>query len=90
VSWVGFRQIPFAYDRQERFSGSTKYPLRKMIAFALDAVTGFSLPEEGQGAANLLATFDKLRPADLASVLHELSPKRRAEPARTAPTGASG
>jgi dolichol-phosphate mannosyltransferase len=42
VSWVGFRQIPFAYDRQERFSGSTKYPLRKMIAFALDAVTGFS------------------------------------------------
>jgi dolichol-phosphate mannosyltransferase len=42
VSWVGFRQIPFAYDRQERFSGATKYPLRKMIAFALDAVTGFS------------------------------------------------
>ena len=42
VSWVGFKQIPFAYDRQERFSGTTKYPLRKMIAFALDAVTGFS------------------------------------------------
>lgn len=42
VSWVGFRQVPFAYDRQERFSGVTKYPLRKMIAFALDAVTGFS------------------------------------------------
>lgn len=44
-----------------------------------DAVTGFSLNEEGQGAANLLATFEKLRPADLATVLHELSPKRRAE-----------
>jgi len=44
-----------------------------------DAVTGFSLVEEGQGAANLLATFDKLRPADLAHVLHELSPKRRVE-----------
>lgn len=42
VSWVGFRQVPFLYDRQERFSGVTKYPLRKMIAFALDAVTGFS------------------------------------------------
>jgi dolichol-phosphate mannosyltransferase len=42
VSWVGFRQVPFLYDRAERFSGSTKYPLRKMIAFALDAVTGFS------------------------------------------------
>lgn len=42
VSWVGFKQVPFLYDRQERFSGTTKYPLRKMIAFALDAVTGFS------------------------------------------------
>ena len=42
VAWVGFRQVPFAYDRAERFSGATKYPLGKMIAFALDAVTGFS------------------------------------------------
>jgi Mg/Co/Ni transporter MgtE len=44
-----------------------------------DTVSGFSLQEEGQGAANLLATFEKLRAADLASVLHDLSPKRRAE-----------
>ncbi|MGK4582857.1 magnesium transporter MgtE N-terminal domain-containing protein [Kitasatospora sp. HPMI-4] len=43
------------------------------------AVTGFSLAEEGQGAANLLATFEQLRPADLANVLHHLSAKRRAE-----------
>ncbi|MET9295453.1 CBS domain-containing protein [Streptomyces sp. NPDC003077] len=43
------------------------------------AVTGFSREEHGQGAENLLATFDQLRPADLASVLHHLSPKRRAE-----------
>ncbi|MFP8962305.1 magnesium transporter MgtE N-terminal domain-containing protein [Streptomyces nanhaiensis] len=43
------------------------------------AVTGLSLEEEGQGAANLLATFEQLRPADLANVLHHLSPKRRAE-----------
>ncbi|GAA0391088.1 magnesium transporter MgtE N-terminal domain-containing protein [Streptomyces luteireticuli] len=43
------------------------------------AVTGFSLEEHGQGAANLLATFEQLRPADLASVLHHLSPKRRSE-----------
>ncbi|MGP3982639.1 magnesium transporter MgtE N-terminal domain-containing protein [Streptomyces sp. KR80] len=43
------------------------------------AVTGFSLEEEGQGAANLLATFEQLRPADLANVLHHLSPKRRLE-----------
>jgi Mg/Co/Ni transporter MgtE len=44
-----------------------------------NAVDGLALSEEQQGAANLLATFDKLRPTDLASVLHELSPKRRAE-----------
>jgi Mg/Co/Ni transporter MgtE len=44
-----------------------------------DAVTGFALTEEAQGAANLLATFEKLKPPDLAHLLHELSPKRRAE-----------
>ncbi|MGK5728266.1 magnesium transporter MgtE N-terminal domain-containing protein [Streptomyces sp. URMC 124] len=43
------------------------------------AVTGFSLEEHGQGAASLLATFERLRPADLANVLHHLSPKRRSE-----------
>lgn len=43
------------------------------------AVTGFSLEEHGQGAENLLATFERLRPADLANVLHHLSPKRRSE-----------
>lgn len=42
VAWVGFRQIPFLYDRAQRHAGVTKYPLRKMLAFALDAVTGFS------------------------------------------------
>ncbi|MCM2426354.1 magnesium transporter MgtE N-terminal domain-containing protein [Streptomyces sp. RKAG337] len=43
------------------------------------AVSGFSLEEHGQGAENLLATFERLRPADLANVLHHLSPKRRGE-----------
>lgn len=42
VAWVGFRQVPFVYDRAQRHAGETKYPLRKMLAFALDAVTGFS------------------------------------------------
>ena len=42
VAWIGFRQVPFAYDRQERFAGSTKYPVKKMVRFALDALTGFS------------------------------------------------
>ncbi|MFG1809335.1 magnesium transporter MgtE N-terminal domain-containing protein [Streptomyces sp. NPDC049040] len=43
------------------------------------AVTGFRLAEDGQGAENLVATFEQLRPADLANVLHHLSPKRRGE-----------
>ncbi|MFE2874649.1 magnesium transporter MgtE N-terminal domain-containing protein [Streptomyces roseus] len=43
------------------------------------AVTGFSLEEEGQGAENLVATFEQMRPADVANVLHHLTPKRRAE-----------
>ncbi len=42
VAWVGFRQVPILYDRAERHAGRTKYPLAKMLAFALDAVTGFS------------------------------------------------
>jgi dolichol-phosphate mannosyltransferase len=42
VAWIGFRQVPFAYDRAERFAGSTKYPLKKMMRFAFDALTGFS------------------------------------------------
>ena len=42
VAWIGFRQVPFPYKRDERFAGTTKYPLRKMIRFAFDALTGFS------------------------------------------------
>ena len=42
VSWVGFRQTAVEYVREERFAGKTKYPLRKMTAFALDAITSFS------------------------------------------------
>lgn len=40
--WVGFRQEAVLYERQERFAGTTKYPLRKMIRFSLDAITSFS------------------------------------------------
>jgi dolichol-phosphate mannosyltransferase len=42
VAWIGFKQVPFAYDRAERFAGETKYPLKKMMRFAFDALTGFS------------------------------------------------
>lgn len=40
--WVGFRQTGIRYVRHERFAGATQYPLRKMIKFAGDAITGFS------------------------------------------------
>lgn len=43
VSWIGFRQVPLLYERQERYAGVTKYPLRKMIRFAVDAISGFSI-----------------------------------------------
>ncbi|CAA9487933.1 MAG: Glycosyltransferase [uncultured Sphingomonas sp.] len=42
VAWIGFRQVPFPYDRDERAAGETKYPLGKMLRFAFDALTGFS------------------------------------------------
>lgn len=42
VSWVGFKQTAVVYDRDERVAGVTKYPLRKMLKFALDGLTSFS------------------------------------------------
>ncbi len=43
VSWVGFRQVPLVYQRRERFAGVTKYPLKAMLRFAVDAITSFSI-----------------------------------------------
>jgi len=43
VSWIGFRQLPIRYDRAERYGGRTKYPLARMLGFALDAITSFSI-----------------------------------------------
>ncbi|MEW5986836.1 MAG: glycosyltransferase family 2 protein [Chloroflexota bacterium] len=42
VSWVGFRQTGVYYKRHARFAGETKFSLRKMTRFALDAITSFS------------------------------------------------
>ena len=42
VSWVGFRQTSVEYVREKRFAGTTKYPLRKMINFAIDGILSFS------------------------------------------------
>jgi dolichol-phosphate mannosyltransferase len=43
VAWLGFRQQPVHYKRAERFAGETKYPLRRMIQFAIDGILSFSL-----------------------------------------------
>lgn len=42
VAWVGFRQLPFVYERQPRLLGETKYPFRKMLRFAIQAIMSFS------------------------------------------------
>jgi dolichol-phosphate mannosyltransferase len=61
VAWIGFRQVPFAYDRAERHAGETKYPLSKMLRFALDALTGFSsAPLKLASHAGLLLSLGSL------------------------------
>lgn len=42
VSWIGFRQCEVTYTREERYAGETKYPLAKMLEFALDGIFSFS------------------------------------------------
>jgi polyisoprenyl-phosphate glycosyltransferase len=42
TSWIGFQQVGVEYVRDERVWGETKYPLHKMLRFALDAITSFS------------------------------------------------
>ncbi|SMC21173.1 dolichol-phosphate mannosyltransferase [Clostridium acidisoli DSM 12555] len=42
MSWIGFNQTFIEYERDERFAGETKYPLKKMIKFATDGIVSFS------------------------------------------------
>lgn len=42
ISWVGFNQTFIEYEREERFAGETKYPLKKMLKFAADGIIAFS------------------------------------------------
>jgi polyisoprenyl-phosphate glycosyltransferase len=42
VSWIGFPQVAVRYRRHARLAGDTKYPLKKMLRFALDGITSFS------------------------------------------------
>ncbi len=43
IAWTGLRQVPFLYDRDPRFAGDSGYPLARMLRFALDAITSFSI-----------------------------------------------
>lgn len=42
VAWVGFRQEPIEFAREERFAGETKYTLKKMLRLAADGIISFS------------------------------------------------
>ena len=60
-SWVGFKQIPIEYERQERFAGKTKYPLSKMLKLASDGIVSFSTKPlkliGGIGIISILISF---------------------------------
>lgn len=42
IPWIGFPSATVTYNRDERYAGETKYPLRKMVAFSKDAIFSFS------------------------------------------------
>lgn len=43
VPLIGYRSTEVAYERHERFAGESKYPLKKMLSFATDGITSFSI-----------------------------------------------
>jgi len=43
VPLIGFKSTTVEYERNERFAGESKYPLKKMLAFAFDGITSFSI-----------------------------------------------
>ena len=73
VAWVGFRQTAVDYVREARHAGETKYPVRKMVRFAGDAIFSFShVPlrfATGLGLASSTAGFGYAVYAILARVL---------------------
>lgn len=60
-SWVGFKQKPLKYNREERFAGKTKYPFKKMLKLAYDGIISFSNKPlkliGGIGLLSLLISF---------------------------------
>jgi polyisoprenyl-phosphate glycosyltransferase len=57
VSWIGFRQVAFPYDRAPRFAGETKYPLLKMLRLATDCIVSSSVKPLQLTTALAMASF---------------------------------
>ena len=58
ISWVGFKQIELPYHRAKRYAGKSKYPLRKMLNFALNGILSFSTkPLQISIAIGLISAF---------------------------------
>ena len=74
VAWVGYPQIAVPYKRAARVAGETKYPMRKMLAFAWTAATSFSaLPLKISVWIGLIVTifgFEEAVRATLAHIFH--------------------
>ena len=62
-----------------RKGGHTGFRRGETVVVEWEALSGLSVADPQQGVASLLATVENLRPADLANMLQELSPKRRLE-----------
>jgi len=43
VTWIGFKQTFLPYERAKRYAGKSKYPLKKMLGFAIDGILSFSV-----------------------------------------------
>lgn len=85
---VGMQQLPARRDwqidkvfvrRMRRGKGGALRRRGETLTVEWSAVSGFALEEKEQGAATLLATFERMRPADIANTLHHLTAKRRVE-----------
>lgn len=55
VSWIGFKQVAYEFERKERAAGKTKYSLKKMLKLSMDGI--FSFSNEPVRVINKLAIF---------------------------------
>jgi polyisoprenyl-phosphate glycosyltransferase len=73
VAWLGYPQIAVPYQRRERAAGTTKYPVRKMLAFAWTAATSFSaLPLKASIVIGIIVGLFGLEEAARALLAHVL------------------